>query len=210
MSSVVDKGGSSYKMLKGSMVGFIKGFRIRSFMSMLHKHSLVIIPFFNLWISLHFSTFTSWKSSQFHLSLPCSKTIHEHAPSLVEKGGSSYKKLIGSMVEFMEGNMYQQEYYFVRERRNFSDVPSLCYCVHCSKKKNCECLWQTSFLVLLFPTLHRSICIMVFLFERQCFYDPCHWMDSIYCKCDDLMNVVTDVYGWIDALEYWFVPMSGI
>jgi len=27
-------------------------------------------------------------------------------------------------------------------------------------------------------------------------------MDSIYCKCDDLMNVVTDVYGWIDALEY--------
>ncbi len=164
MSSVVDKGGSSYKMLKGSMVGFIKGFRIRSFMSMLHKHSLVIIPFFNLWISLHFSTFTSWKSSQFHLSLPCSKTIHEHAPSLVEKGGSSYKKLIGSMVEFMEGNMYQQEYYFVRERRNFSDVPSLCYCVHCSKKKNCECLWQTSFLVLLFPTLHWSICIMGFSF----------------------------------------------
>jgi hypothetical protein len=54
----------------------------------------------------------------------------------VEKGGSSYKKLIGSMVEFMEGSMYKQEYYFVRERQNFSDVPSLCYCVHCSKKKN--------------------------------------------------------------------------
>jgi hypothetical protein len=34
----------------------------------------------------------------------------------VEKGGSSYKKLIGSMVEFMEGSMYKQEYYFVRER----------------------------------------------------------------------------------------------
>ncbi len=140
MSSVVDKGGSSYKMLKGSMVGFIKRFRIRFFMSMLHKHSLVIIPFFNLWISLHFSAITSLKSSQFHLSLPWSKTIHEHTPSLVEKGGSSYKKLIGSMVEFMEGSMYKQEYYFVRERWNFSDVPSLCYCFHCSKKKK---LWMS-------------------------------------------------------------------
>ncbi len=107
---------------------------------MLHKHSPVIIPFFNFWISLHFSTFTTLKSSQFHLSLPWSETMHEHTPSLVEKGGSSYKKLIGSMVEFMEGSMYKQEYYFVRERRNISDVPSLCYCVHCSKKKK---LWMS-------------------------------------------------------------------
>lgn len=139
MSSVVDKGGSSYKMLKGSMVGFIKGFRIRSFMSMLHKHSLVIIPFFNLWISLHFSTFTSWKSSQFHLSLPCSKTIHEHAPSLVEKGGSSYKKLIGSMVEFMEGNMYQQEYYFVRETKFLRCTKLVLLCPLQQEKK----LWMS-------------------------------------------------------------------